>query len=100
MGGGGRERGTVFWALLREVRAFTSEALILFFAELAQPLPVFGSAKCLAALWPLEHHKPASRAAAAACGEPILGPLTMAFSLPRRGGGGGGGGPGLAVATC
>ena len=44
VGGGGRERGMVFWALLREVQAFTSKALILFFAELAQPLPVFGSA--------------------------------------------------------
>lgn len=30
--------------LFREVQAFTSEALILFFAELAQPLPVFGGA--------------------------------------------------------
>lgn len=51
--GGGRGRGTVFWALLREVQAFTSRALILFFAELAQPLPVFGSAlvpRCAVAL--------------------------------------------------
>jgi hypothetical protein len=30
--------------LFREVQAFTSEALILFFAEPAQPLPVFGYA--------------------------------------------------------
>lgn len=28
----------------QEVQAFTSKALILFFAELAQPLPVFGCA--------------------------------------------------------
>lgn len=30
--------------LFGEVQAFTSKALILFFAELAQPLPVFGCA--------------------------------------------------------
>lgn len=34
----------MFWAVRREAQAFTSKALILFFAELAQPLPVFGGA--------------------------------------------------------
>lgn len=42
-GRGWTEGGTVFWAI-RRAQAFTSRALILFFAELAQPLPVFGCA--------------------------------------------------------
>lgn len=47
------DASAAFWALLRG-SGLTSKALILFSAERAQPLPVFGSASRLAALRPLE----------------------------------------------